>query len=87
LLNAEGKVEEITSGRIGFKETEIRHQVFYLNGVPIKLNGINSHMQHPDLGHQMNEETNRKDFAIFKKFNINCVRTSHYPPVMRYLVS
>ena len=31
-----------------FKETEIRNQVFYLNGVPVKLNGINSHMQHPD---------------------------------------
>ncbi|MFN8254343.1 MAG: glycoside hydrolase family 2 TIM barrel-domain containing protein [Bacteroidales bacterium] len=85
IMNAEGKTEEITSGRIGFKETEIRHQVFYLNGVPIKLNGINSHMQHPDLGHQMNEETIRKDFAIFKQFNINCVRTSHYPPVQRYL--
>jgi len=85
LINAEGKTEEVITGRIGFKETEIRHQVFYLNGKAIKLNGINSHMQHPDLGHTMDEATIRKDFEILKQFNINCVRTSHYPPVSRYL--
>ena len=47
LINSSGKTSEVLSGRIGFKETEIRNQVFYLNGVPVKLNGINSHMQHP----------------------------------------
>jgi len=85
LINGKGKTEEVIAGRIGFKETEIRHQVFYLNGKAIKLNGINSHMQHPDLGHTMDEATIRKDFEILKQFNINCVRTSHYPPVARYL--
>jgi beta-galactosidase len=85
LINSSGKTVEVINGRIGFKETEIRNQVFYLNGVPVKLNGINSHMQHPTLGHTMNEETIRKDMTLFKQFNINCVRTSHYPPVSRYL--
>ena len=85
LINSEGKTEEVIAGRIGFKETKISHQVFYLNGKAIKLNGINSHMQHPDLGHTMDEATIRKDFEILKQFNINCVRTSHYPPVSRYL--
>jgi len=85
LINPAGKTEEVISGRIGFKKTEIRNQVFYLNGVAVKLNGINSHMQHPTLGHTMNEETIIKDFNILKRYNINCVRTSHYPPVNRYL--
>jgi beta-galactosidase len=85
LIDASGKTAEIISGRIGFKETEIRNQVFYLNGKPVKLNGINSHMQHPDLGHAMDVETIRKDFSLLKQFNINCVRTSHYPPVNEYL--
>lgn len=85
LVNENGAVDEAISGRIGFKETEIRDQVFYLNGAPVKLNGINSHMQHPVNGHTMDEATIRKDMEIFKQFNINCVRTSHYPPVIRYL--
>ena len=85
LIDASGRTVEAVTGRIGFKETEIKNQVFFLNGVPVKLNGINSHMQHPVLGHVMNEETIRKDMEIFKRFNINCVRTSHYPPVIKYL--
>lgn len=85
LINNKGKTEEVITGRIGFKETEIRNQVFYLNGKAIKLNGINTHMQHPTLGHTMDEATIRKDFELFKQFNINCVRISHYPPVRRYL--
>lgn len=85
LIDPRGKTIEAINGRIGFKETEIRGQVFYLNGMPVKLNGINSHMQHPVLGHSMNEETIRKDMRLLKQFNINCVRTSHYPPVIRYL--
>lgn len=85
LADASGKTIEAVSGRTGFKQTEIRDQVFYLNGVPVKLNGINSHMQHPVMGHVMTEETIRKDMRLLKQFNINCVRTSHYPPVNRYL--
>ncbi len=85
LVNSKGITVEVITGRIGFKKTEIRNQVFYLNGKPVKLNGINSHMQHPVTGHTMDEETIRKDLSIFKQFNINCVRTSHYPPVIKYL--
>ena len=85
LVDPYGQTTEVISGRIGFKETEIRNQVFTLNGIPVKLNGINSHMQHPVTGHVMDEATIRKDLTILKQFNINCVRTSHYPPVNRYL--
>ncbi len=77
-------VDEATS-HIGFKETEIRGEVFYLNGKPLKVNAQNSHMQHPENGHVMDEATIRKDFGILKKFNFNAVRTSHYPPVNKYL--
>ncbi|MEI6900426.1 MAG: glycoside hydrolase family 2 TIM barrel-domain containing protein, partial [Bacteroidota bacterium] len=85
LISKEGKTLEVISAPFGFKETEIKHQTFFLNGVAIKLNGVNSHMQHPTLGHTMDVETIRKDFILMKRFNINCVRTSHYPPVQEYL--
>jgi len=85
LLNSEGKAMEVLSSRIGFKKVEVIHQALCVNGVPIKLNGTNSHMQHPDLGHVVTKEIIRKDFTLMKQFNINCVRTSHYPPTVDYL--
>ncbi len=85
LINPQGNVTEVISGRIGFKEVEVKHQAILVNGVPVKLNGVNSHMQHPDLGHAMDIETIKKDFTLMKQFNINCVRTSHYPPNIEYL--
>ena len=80
-----GKVVDEVSKRIGFKKTEIIDGVFYLNGEPIKINAQCTHMQHPELGHAMDEATIRKDMEILKQFNFNAVRTSHYPPVNEYL--
>ena len=85
LLDEAGAVVQQISSRMGFKETEIRHQVFYLNGQPIKINATNTHMQHPETGHAMDEQTIRKDMEILKQHNFNAVRTSHYPPVNKYL--
>jgi beta-galactosidase len=85
LLNTEGKVMDYASVKIGFKKTEIIGEVFYLNGQPLKLNAINSHMQHPITSHVIDEATIRKDFEILKQFNFNAIRTSHYPPTNKYL--
>ncbi len=85
LLTDQGTVVDAVEQRIGFKETLIKGDLFTLNGVPIKVNATNSHMQHADLGHTMTEEIIRKDFEILKQFNFNAVRTSHYPPVNKYL--
>lgn len=85
LLDAQGKTVQQIPSRMGFKETEIRGQVFYLNGQPIKVNATNTHMQHPEWGHVMKEEVIRKDMEILKQHNFNAVRISHYPPVNKYL--
>lgn len=85
LIDEAGKTCDEVNTCIGFKETEIREGVFYLNGVPLKVNAQNSHMQHPEWGHTMTEDVIRKDFALLKQFNFNAVRTSHYPPVPKYL--
>ena len=85
LFDASGKIVDKMSKRMGFKKTEIIDGVFYLNGKAVKINAQCSHMQHPVLGHSMDEATVRKDFEILKQFNFNAVRTSHYPPVNEYL--
>ncbi len=76
---------EVISSRIGFREVEVKDQAIYVNGTAIKFNGVNSHMMHPETGHTMDVETMRKDLHLMKQFNINCVRTSHYPPNVEYL--
>ena len=85
LLNDRQEVLEILSSRVGFREVEVINQAICVNGVPIKFNGVNSHMIHPETGHAMDVETMRKDLHLMKQFNINCVRTSHYPPNVEYL--
>ncbi len=85
LLDEEQQVTERLSSRVGFRELEVIGQTFRVNGVPVKFNGVNSHMLHPETGHAMDVETMRKDLYLMKQFNINCVRTSHYPPNVEYL--
>lgn len=85
LKDASGQIIEVVTKKIGFREIELKQQALLINGAPVKLNGVNSHMQHPDLGRTMDIETMRKDLILMKQFNINCVRTSHYPPNLEYL--
>ena len=79
------EILEVISSRVGFREVEVKDQAIYVNGAAIKFNGVNSHMMHPETGHAMDVETMKKDLYLMKQFNINCVRTSHYPPNVEYL--
>ncbi len=85
LMDREGRVMELLSNRVGFREVEVKDQALLVNGVAVKLNGVNSHMMHPETGHAMDTATMREDLTLMKQFNINCVRTSHYPPNVEYL--
>ena len=64
----------------GFKTIEIKDAVFYFNGQKIKLKGVNHHDTHETKGYAMSFEDLERDVVLMKQFNVNCVRTSHYPP-------
>ncbi|MBQ8094426.1 MAG: hypothetical protein IJ242_12765 [Clostridia bacterium] len=66
--------------RIGFKHVEIKGDVFLLNGQPLKLKGVNHHDTSPTNGYTMTPEEIERDVQLCKSFNINTIRTSHYPP-------
>ncbi|MDE5996075.1 MAG: hypothetical protein K2G56_04080, partial [Eubacterium sp.] len=66
--------------KIGFRHIEIRKNIFYFNNKRIKLLGVNHHDTTPKAGYVMTVEELEKDIQIFKEYNVNCVRTSHYPP-------
>jgi beta-galactosidase/beta-glucuronidase len=70
---------------VGFREITWGGGQIRLNGVPLRLSGVNHHDTHPDFGHAMPLETMIQDIALMKQHNVNCVRTSHYPPDTRFL--
>ena len=66
--------------RIGFRTVEIRGDVFCINGRPVKLHGVNHHDTSPKNGYTMTPDEIERDLLLCKAFNIDTVRTSHYPP-------
>ncbi|ETZ19158.1 glycoside hydrolase family 2 TIM barrel-domain containing protein [Pedobacter sp. V48] len=77
-LKDDNRVVETLSSRTGFREIEIKGRLFLVNGVPIKLKGVNRHENWPDDGHSVTEEQMIKDIILIKQTNSNHVRTSHY---------
>ena len=66
--------------RIGFKTVEIKGDVFLLNGHRVKFKGVNHHDTSPTNGYTMTPEEIARDVALCKAYNIDTIRTSHYPP-------
>ncbi|WP_214072779.1 glycoside hydrolase family 2 TIM barrel-domain containing protein [Mucilaginibacter sp. dw_454] len=77
-LNEGAKTIETISQRTGFRSIEIKGRLFLVNGVPIKLKGVNRHENWPDDGHAITEEQMVKDIILIKQTNSNHVRTCHY---------
>ncbi|MDR1517191.1 MAG: DUF4981 domain-containing protein [Dysgonamonadaceae bacterium] len=85
LSDGNGKTLEVTSSKIGFRKVEIKNSQLLVNGKPILVRGVNIHEHNPYTGHAQTEEMMLKDITLMKQFNINAVRTSHYPePVEWY---
>ena len=77
---------EIITQKIGFRDIEISEKSqLLINGCPIKLRGVNHHDTDATGGWYQTDEQLRKDLLLMKDLNINCVRTSHYPPTPRFL--
>jgi beta-galactosidase len=73
-----GKVLERISAQTGFREIKIDKKLFMVNGVPIKLKGVNRHENYPESGHAVTESQMIQDILLIKQANCNHVRTSHY---------
>lgn len=73
------------SRQVGFREVAIVKNQMLVNGRPVKLRGACRHDIHPTLGRTTSAELDSLDAALFKEANMNFVRTSHYPPLERFL--
>ncbi len=67
--------------KIGLRDQKISEKgELLINGVSVKLKGVNHHDTHADRGYVMTYEEMKKELLVMKSLNINTIRTSHYPP-------
>lgn len=69
---------EVINQRVGIRTIQIQGNLFLINGVAVKLKGVNRH-SFSLQGYGESRALMRKDVRLFKANNINAVRTSHYP--------
>jgi len=88
-VSQNGQTTDVVPFNVGFRRIEIKESdyiiggkkqiLFYVNGQPIKLKGVNIHEVSQYAGHYVTPEQMRRDFELMKLNNINTVRLSHYP--------
>ncbi|WP_148289578.1 glycoside hydrolase family 2 TIM barrel-domain containing protein [Fibrella aestuarina] len=84
LITNDGQVQEVISQRIGFREMEMRNGQLLVNGQPVTFKGVNRHEFDPETGRVISRESMIRDIKLMKQYNINAVRTSHYPNVTEW---
>ena len=84
LKRSNGEVIEATGCKVGFRTVEIKDKQLLVNGKPILVKGVNYHEHNEYTGHYVSEELMKKDFELWKKYNVNTVRTCHYPQQERF---
>jgi beta-galactosidase len=77
--DASGAVLEAIPQNVGVRKVEIKEGRFLINGRAILVKGVNRHEHSEDSGHYVPLESMLKDIRLMKQFNVNAVRTSHYP--------
>jgi len=74
---------EVFLEKVGFREFEADRGHpggnIRVNGELVNVRGVNRHETTPEAGRTVSPERIREDLELMKRFNVNAVRTSHYP--------
>lgn len=80
LLKQKGKITDVRSKKVGFRKIELtKDGQMLVNGVSTLFKGVNRHDNSAENGRTVSKEEMVKDVQLMKSFNLNAVRTSHYP--------
>lgn len=74
-----GELLEAFGANVGFRTVEIADGQLKVNGQPVLVKGVNRHEHDPVMGHYISKELMEADLRLMKEYNINTVRTCHYP--------
>ena len=85
LKDENGNVIETTVQRVGFREiskadiNDAGQEQVQINGEKIMFRGTNRHETDDQDGRAISREDITTDLKMMKQFNVNAIRTSHYP--------
>lgn len=85
LEDENGNVIETTCQRVGFREidkvdiNDAGQEQAQINGKKIMFRGTNRHETDDINGRALTREDIKEDLITMKQFNVNAIRTSHYP--------
>lgn len=72
--------------QFGFRTIEVKQRdAIYVNGVKVKMKGVNRHAFRPETGRTTSKQISIEDVLLMKEMNMNAVRMSHYPPDDHFL--
>lgn len=77
--NAAGAILETIPANVGFRKVETKGGRLLVNGKAVLIKGVNRHEFSPDTGKYLDVPLMVQDIRLMKQFNVNAVRTSHYP--------
>lgn len=78
-VKRDGQVIEVIPQNVGFRNIRMNGDTFLVNGVAIIFKGMNRHDYNPRNGRVVAKEEIEKDIILMKQFNVNAIRTCHYP--------
>ncbi len=81
-----GKELHTVTKQFGFRTVEVKQRDgIYVNGVKVKMKGVNRHAFRPETGRTTSKQISIEDVKLMKEMNMNAVRMSHYPPDDHFL--
>ncbi|MFI0446524.1 glycoside hydrolase family 2 TIM barrel-domain containing protein [Actinomadura sp. 6N118] len=79
LVAPTGEVVDETHTRVGYRRVRIEGRNLLVNGRRILIQGVNRHDVDPRTGRVLSRETMLAELSLLKRFNVNAIRTAHYP--------
>jgi beta-galactosidase len=79
VVTLRGAGSESVACTVGFRTVEIAGRRLRVNGKPVTIHGVNRHDHDDTRGRVVTRELMEADARLMKRFNVNAVRTSHYP--------
>lgn len=84
-LTQNDKVVDSYNTRFGIRSISYTKDGFFLNGKPIRFNGVCLHHDNGSLGSAVYKRADLRKLEIMKSMGVNAIRTSHNPPSREFL--